>query len=338
MAYFMPKNKFMTQFSKTNTSSIPNFFKYGITGTTFAYNYELNRLKCNRILDHFLHSHKNLKVNKIRGYAAKITTFLGLYIEYLTNEKLTKTEFRNLCLAGAITPIYDRFCDNPSISKEDLQLLTFNPSEFERDDKYKGLYTHLLLDLRKHLTNIENFNSECERVMSAQLESRLQNQRIDIKTVDSLTMEKGGASFLFWASTLNRSFTELEKKIFYQLGGFVQIIDDIFDIAQDLEQGVETFATKWISDIEKIELKLEESIQQNVELVNAFDISKSKKRKLIRLYYLLAIPAFIYLKRLRIEAKKDDLLIDKKTLKPNYIWNGWTPKYFISMCLYLIKN
>ena len=122
------------------------------------------------------------------------------------------------------------------------------------------------------------------------------------------------------------------------MGGFVQIIDDIFDIAQDLDQGIETIATKWISSIGKIELKLEEYLQKNFELINALDISKKKKRKLIRLYYLLAVPAFIYLEKLKIEAKKNDLLIDKKTLNPTYTWTGWTAKYFLNMCYYLIKK
>lgn len=338
MAYFMPKNKTMSIPQERNKPSIPSFFRYGITGLVFAYNYRINGLKCNQILAPYLHPHKNLKVNKIKGYANKITTFFGLYIKHLTGVKPTKAEFINLALAGAITPIYDRFCDNANINEDELLKLTFNPSEFKSNDKYIGLLTHLGLDLRKKIKSIEHFNTECERVMKAQLNSRLQNKKIDIKTIDTLTLSKGGASFLFCASTLDRSFNEHEKKLFYQLGGFVQIIDDIFDIAQDLEEGISTLATKWISDIEEIEKNLNDYVSRNLELVKALNIPKSKKRKLIHLYYLLAVPAFIYLKRLRKESKKHELLSDSKTLKARFTWTGWTGKYFLSMCHYLIKK
>lgn len=328
----------MSQAPEINKASSPNFFKFGFTGIAFAYKYTLNGIKCNQILNHFLHPHKNLKINKIKGYAAKITTYFGLYIEYLTEKKLTKTEFKNLALAGAITPIYDRFCDNTNISKEDLNQLTFNPSKLETDDHYMELYSHMLIHLRKQIKNIEGFDMECEKVMNAQLESRQQSEDIDLATIDSLTQEKGGASFLFWASTLDRSFDDEQKKLFFQLGGFVQIIDDIFDISQDLEQGVSTLATKWTSNIEEIELKLNEYLSNNLQSIRTLNISKKRKRKLVRLYYLLAVPAFIYLKILRKESQKNTLLTKNNTLKTNYIWTGWTPKYFISMCAYLIKK
>lgn len=328
----------MPKLSKMIDTSSPNFFKFGLTGIVFAYYFRLNEVKCNQILKPYLHPHKNLKTNKIKGYAAKITTFFGLYVEYLSGGKITKIEFINLCLAGAITPIYDRFCDDASISKKALYKLTFTPSEFKSEDEYKEVYSQMLLHLRKQIKNSEHFTIECERVMNAQLHSRIQSEKIDIELIDQITLEKGGASFLFWASTLNRSFDEQEVKLFYQLGGFVQIIDDVFDIAQDLDQGIETLATKWISTIEKIELKLEECLHQNIEEVYALDISKKNKRKLKRLYYLLAVPAFIYLKRLRKESQKHSLITDRKTLKAKYIWTGWTPTYFMSMCFYLIRS
>lgn len=334
----MLKNKRMSDSPEICKTSMPSFFKYGITGIAFAFSYRLNELKCNQILSHFLDSHKNLKTKKIKGYAAKITTYFGSYIEHLTGKKLTKTEFKKLALAGAITPIYDLFCDNKNMSKDDLNQLTFNPSELETNDTYLGLYSHMLLYLRKQITKIENFNSECERVMNAQFQSRLQSGDIDLKTIDKLTLEKGGASFLFWASTLDRSFDQAQKKLFFQLGGFVQIIDDIFDIAQDMEQGITTIATKWISNVEETEKKLNEYLSRNLQLINTLNISSKRKRKLIKLYYLLAVPAFIYLRRLQKESQKHELLSDNKTLKTRFIWTGWTPKYFLSMCHYLIKK
>lgn len=336
--WFVLRRKMKLVQSSTKKINKPTFFQYGRMGLLFAKKIYINKNKCNYILSDFLRCNETLEVQKIKSYAAKITTFFGQFYEILTQKKLSGTYYKNLCLAGAITPIYDRFCDNYDLKKSDLHTLTFNPVNHHYQDPYKDIYVKMLFHLRKNAPNIQFFNEECERVMNAQFNSRKQTKKIDIKTIELLTIEKGGASFLFCASTINQSFNNQQKNLFYQLGAFVQLIDDIFDIPQDLTQGIETIATKHIHNIDNIKSKLEKFIEENFDIINKLTISKKQQVKLIRLYDLLAIPAIIYLKKLKDGYLKKELLLNERSVNPKYIWTGWNSRYFFSLCRYLITK
>lgn len=333
----MQRNDTMS-INQIQLASYPGFFQYGAMGIGFARDVKANATKNQRILHPYLARSKSLKTGKIRSYAARITSFFGKFVEYLTDRELSDEEYRNLCLSGALTPVYDRYCDDLRYGRDELEKITFDPSAYVCSDPYYNLYTGMLDDLRNNVGDTGLFNDACRRVMEAQLNSRKQSDHIAYDLINTLTREKGGASFLFCASTLHRKFDDKQNELFSHLGGFIQIIDDIFDVEEDLLHGVSTIPTYYLNDVDKMDLTMEQYMQDSFEVLKGMDITEKRKKKLQNLYYLLAVTAKVYLKRLKAGSHAQDLLDGSGKLSEKYAWKGWTPGSFASLVRFLVSK
>ena len=88
-------------------------------------------------------------------------------------------------------------------------------------------------------------------VYKAQVESKKQKDAITKKELTDLTFFKGGSSVIFYRSAFAPAASAEELKLLYNLGGLMQLSNDIFDVYKDREAGIKTLLTetKSIKDI-----------------------------------------------------------------------------------------
>jgi hypothetical protein len=122
--------------------------------------------------------------------------------------------------------------------------------------------------------------------LEAQQESLQQHhETLCIKKLKNITWAKGGYALLLYRSALNRPISPEEWDAVYQLGGLMQLHNDIFDLYRDLQEGISTLASQTTSVKELSQLYFDE-IKKTFDLYQRLPLSSYQKRKFFLLLYL----------------------------------------------------
>ena len=217
--------------------------------------YELNDGSITRI--HYL---------KIQWYMAT-TLYLGEVLSELRPEKLIETEKKSLIWLGALIAITDLIVDEFNMDSDKLTRLMTNEAERSRSD-LSAIEQVLLLYYRRLLTVISKEKAETIHdfsLLKPQIDSQAQlSTGLTKETVMEHTRKKGGTALLLIASLLF-DLTEKNKAAFYQLGTFIQLMNDSQDLPKDIRNGITTFISfqKSYKDIQKL---LEEEFRKTAVL------------------------------------------------------------------------
>jgi hypothetical protein len=122
--------------------------------------------------------------------------------------------------------------------------------------------------------------------LEAQQESLQQHQdELSTQKLKDITWAKGGYALLLYRSALNRPISPEEWDAVYQLGGLMQLHNDIFDLYRDLREGIVTLPaqTRSVKDLSKLFIA---EIEKTFALYNRLPFSPYQKRKFFLLLYL----------------------------------------------------
>ena len=90
----------------------------------------------------------------------------------------------------------------------------------------------------------EKVRQTLTEVYEAQVLSKKQTSQIITEAeITAITLLKGGTSLLFYRSVFLPAITDKEKKLQYELGGIMQLCNDIFDVYKDYKGGIHTLMT-----------------------------------------------------------------------------------------------
>jgi len=110
------------------------------------------------------------------------------------------------------------------------------------------------LNLLKRVKNINEYKATLSNVHQAQKDSLKQfDQNISKEEIVDITLRKGGYSLLMCRHYIDLPISNELDKAWYQLGGIIQITNDIYDIHKDLQEGICTLPNS-IKNVEEIEL------------------------------------------------------------------------------------
>jgi hypothetical protein len=201
-------------------------------------------------------------------YALGVPAVLGYGFSLLRNSPLSTKERSCMTYLGGISGLLDDLFDEPE--KEVLHLESFivAPENLKPINNYESLLKHFYISGLKNSENKSALKEQADKVFNTEKESKLQNSKeLSCEEIRELTFLKGGHSFLFYRLCLNNTLEEAEKKMIYQLGGLMQMGNDIFDVWEDVQQGIETLATKSynITDLRKSFTK---ELDKAIEAVN----------------------------------------------------------------------
>jgi hypothetical protein len=191
-------------------------------------------------------------------YGLAVPAILGEAICGLHGKKITATQRLASTCQGGMTGLFDDFFDKQQLTETQLQQFIENPITITPSTSNEKLF------LQFYNTALQNCPSETAmlkqlyKVYDAQVQSKLQAKPgLTQQQMQQITIKKGGESLLFYRTAFEFELTEAEHKMLFELGGVMQLANDIFDIYKDEKCGIHTLmtTTKKVNNVRNIFIK-----------------------------------------------------------------------------------
>jgi hypothetical protein len=179
----------------------------------------------------------------------KLTDYYGLAVPAILGEAfcalrgwpMTPRERLASTCQGAMTGLGDDFFDKSNLSTGELQaLLRDQPGH----NAGQQLAQYLLHTAEAQVPDRAASQAQLGRVLSAQIASKQQIKLLlSHSQLVELTWAKGGESLLYYRTAYAHPLPAPERAALYHLGGLMQLGNDIFDVYEDCQAGVQTLAT-----------------------------------------------------------------------------------------------
>jgi hypothetical protein len=181
---------------------------------------------------------------RVLHYARLAPTLAALNVRLLLGRGLSGSERANLLIISALAPLYDDFFDQKNASPARLRALLRGEGGLGAMDAEEQLVADFAGILRAGMPRFPQFLVLSERVFEAQLAAKRQElgglSRAELRAI---AFDKGGFGARLFATLLARESVPGEAEVLHQLGGMVQLVDDVFDVWADVQAGVQTLAT-----------------------------------------------------------------------------------------------
>lgn len=221
---------------------------------------------------------------KITGYyALGVPAILGYSFGVLRNAPLDRRERSCITYLGGISGLLDDLFDDPTKEVLHLESFILTPNNLQPDNTYESLLQHCYMLGLKNSANADALKEQAIKVFYSEKESkRQQGHQLSIEETKKLTFLKGGHSFLFYRLCLSNPLMEKEKNMIFQLGGLMQMGNDIFDVWEDTQSNIDTLATKSqnITDLRK---SFHNELEKAVEAVDHCEYPKNQLRAFTKL-------------------------------------------------------
>ena len=183
---------------------------------------------------------------KIKNYYGLGSVVLvGEAIAGLHGEKLSDKTRKALTCISAITGLYDDLFDLSSPNLNRIKDLSDLKKELLELNTHEALFRSLLKIAVDHIEDVKLSERYAEDVYLEQINSLKQkNDTLNFNELFNLTKRKGGAALLLYRSTFNVNISEQEAEALFLIGAQLQVCNDIFDVAKDLKEGINTIGTK----------------------------------------------------------------------------------------------
>lgn len=228
-----------------------------------------------------------------RNYPFYAVCGIAENILILRDRKISERERKRVSLAGIMASLSDELLDEEGWQETELINLLNNRNSF----KELSGRAKLLVSINDEFNSTGNINKkflvQLQKAFYVQATSSVQyNSTISIEDSTAITKEKGGHANLLLAYLLDEQFSQLELDYVYQTGVLGQLMDDIFDLYEDLHQNIYTTIVKSES-ISQIEALFTNECRTLNNLVKEMPLDKRLKKKLIRFSTFIPALGFI---------------------------------------------
>ena len=200
--------------------------------------------------------------------------FFGELLCQLRGVPLNAKERMRFSNLSACAPIFDDFFEQNANLENVLQLINspeLNDAQTEAEELSVLFFNNILQSLSH--TRQTQLKQAAISLFKAQMESKKQQTQSKTSSqLHQISLEKGGFSGLMYGLLLDESTTEDFLNLSFQLGSYGQLLDDIFDIYDDAQDRIRTFANQ-ADSIQEIRFLVEEKEDEIIQ--SARRISKS---------------------------------------------------------------
>lgn len=209
-------------------------------------------------------------------FANSLTT---QWFSTLLNYKPGPGEIETGYFIAMATPIADYLVDHEKMPVDNIHYMLEENSEhpwqnMARHLNHLSMRNHPSPDIGQQLIHL---------TLQAQEQSLKQHdQSINWQKLKEITWDKGGNALLLYRSALKPPINQDEWNAIYQLGGLMQLHNDIFDLYRDLQEGIQTIPSTTESITILFNL-FESEIEKTYLLVSKLPYPAIQKRK----FYLL---------------------------------------------------
>ncbi len=216
------------------------------------------------------------QINKRKlQFYSRIATIAYTCLEQLNNKKVVSERKKSMLLVCGISPIVDDLMDEKGYSSiEAQQIINKN---LQRNTIEETIAIGLLNDLDEFAPDIRQSDIWRDAI-AFQIKSNEQaNKRLTQKELEDLTFGKGGNIVLLGmlASVPELVATEIGHAAFYHVGTVIQLVDDIFDVWKDREEGQQTLATNF-TDIGELVNLFDKTVNETNRLLGQLPLPKNR--------------------------------------------------------------
>ncbi len=168
------------------------------------------------------------------------------------NRTTNTKERENNKLYFILASLYDDLMDENIVSQAVINEMFLHPEKANPNSFSETVLIDTHLKLLSRVYNKEAYQKVLNNIHQAQTDSleQLKND-ISLERILSITERKGGYSLLMCRHYIQISANEVIDNCWYQLGGMIQMTNDLYDIYKDAMAGIHTFANTQ-NEFEKI--------------------------------------------------------------------------------------
>ena len=216
-------------------------------------------------------------------YALGVPAILGYSFGVLRNAPLSIRERSCISYLGGISGLLDDLFDEHDKEVLHLKKFIIHPEKLEPKNSYEALLKQFYIKGLSFSEKSQVLKKQAQDVFNTETESELQlNKKLSEEKIKELTFLKGGHSFLFYRLCLENTLAKEEKEMIYQLGGLMQMGNDIFDVWEDVQQNIQTLATKTTSII-LLRNSFSTELQKTISLLSRCNYPKKQLQDFTRI-------------------------------------------------------
>lgn len=191
-------------------------------------------LKYNCVLD------KKYKKKLSYSYAVVVPSIVAyIYGSNLQNKISFNTRY--LLFLSFIASIFDDFIDNKTLNEDEITALLHNPESFVVRTLEEDIFKTYYIELLQKIGNKTAFKNALLQINHWQIQSAQQMQaNITNEQLQTITFGKGGNSFLLFVHFFDAKLSPSMAEIYFKFGALFQMVNDIFDMHKDWQQGIKT--------------------------------------------------------------------------------------------------
>ncbi|HCU19939.1 MAG: hypothetical protein A2X05_18835 [Bacteroidetes bacterium GWE2_41_25] len=275
---------------------------------------------------------------KIQWYMVE-AVFIGEMLARMADNSISKRDKESLIYLGAIMALFDVIVDDIRLKRDIVNEIlehTFSTTGSKPPAGDSAIVRVYFLYVDKLIATIDKEQwreiSGHLNIIRLQMKSdeQLMNS-ITEESVNSITLGKGGVATLICSVFLQQKSESFREAVF-ELGGFIQMMNDCQDLHKDTVAGIKTFV-HFSKDFSEIFNKLDEKRMKTFHLIQSLDYSyKGRKETLFDLNAMFIVISY----KLQRYAENSNYSLDFKFIadmnKEDFRINPFSPAA-VSACL-----
>lgn len=208
----------------------------------------------------------------------------------LTGKKTDDTEEQSMLLLSVFMPLFDDLFDNNILEYNQIESLVSDPANYTPANKVDFVVKQLYLQLLALTPHKQHFIDNLKQGMYWEKQSLKQfDKEISEEELMQITYNKSYYSILLFCSVLKHYPDEAMQKLLYPISGLMQLINDLFDVWKDGQNGLYTIPNHYpdYHKIEKLFLTEVASINEQISVLPY--AQQTKSNYLIRIHALHAM-------------------------------------------------
>jgi hypothetical protein len=201
-------------------------------------------------------------------------TFSGLY-----NRKNNKAETERNIQYFLMTVLYDELTDDQKMDEQRVYEISYHPQKVVPVNFKERVLLAMHLNLIAQVSNKKEYWEIIKQVHLAQKDSAKQfDATISLDELIDITKRKGGYSLLMCRHYLIDPINKQVDNCWYELGGLIQMTNDLYDTYKDTKEGIHTFANQQqdIANIEIIYAKQKSLFKKSIESLAVSNYTKQQ--------------------------------------------------------------
>lgn len=182
--------------------------------------------------------------NILNSYSIYIPMIVQAFSNFRGRE-VSDGERERMLLYFICSTTFDDFTDRAELSEKELYNIAYTPESFMAQRIEERIFLHAHLLLNGFVKQKAAYVDATRGLFQAQIDSAMQaDSAITDADLHRVTIGKGSYAVLLCSFYLDEEVSPVERQCWFQLGGIIQLTNDLFDIWKDLQAGFQTLPVR----------------------------------------------------------------------------------------------